>query len=122
NFHQFKAWTEAGVVKDITQVVAFMNSPRRWHGWTFEGYPQNPDIPQTLDWDLWHVGRPLRPYSERLHPGDWRSWFEFGNGAFGDWGPHILDTAHRFLNLGLPRTIEAERLDGANPYFFPQAS
>ena len=58
NFHQFKAWTEAGVVKDITKVVAFMNSPRRWHGWTYEGYPENPVIPQTLDWDLWHTARP----------------------------------------------------------------
>lgn len=122
NFHQFKAWTEAGVVKDITKVVAFMNSPRRWHGWTFEGYPEDPNIPATLDWDLWHTTRPLRPYSERLHPGDWRSWFEFGNGAFGDWGPHILDTAHRFLRLGLPHRIEAVHREGVNPYFFPQAS
>lgn len=122
NFHQFKAWTEAGVIKDVTKVVAFMNSPRRWHGWTVDGYPAGAEVPPGLDWDLWHVGRPLRPFSELLHPGNWRSWYDFGNGAFGDWGPHILDTAHRFLKLGLPHTIEAVHREGANAFIFPQAS
>ncbi len=121
NYHQFKAWYEAGVIKDVTKVVSFMNSPRRWHGWTIDGYPEEP-VPETIDWDLWHVGRPLRPFSSKLHPGNWRSWFDFGDGAFGDWGPHILDTVHRFLKLGLPNRIVAERRDGPNPFIFPQAS
>jgi predicted dehydrogenase len=121
NYHQFKAWTEAGVIRDVTKVVAFMNSPRRWHGWAVDGYPSEP-VPSTIDWDLWHAARPLRPFSAKLHPGNWRGWFDFGNGAFGDWGPHILDTVHRFLNLGLPHAIEALRRDGASEFIFPQAS
>jgi predicted dehydrogenase len=121
NFYQFKAWYEAGVIRDVTKVVGFMNSPRRWHGWQIDGYPQEP-VPATIDWDLWHVARPLRPFSGKLHPGNWRSWYDFGNGAFGDWGPHILDTVHRFLELGLPHTIAAERLVGPSDLIFPQAS
>jgi hypothetical protein len=66
--------------------------------------------------------RPVKPFNEKLHPGNWRSWFNYGNGAFGDWGPHILDTCHRFLKLGLPHTIEAEKREGPNDYIFPQAS
>jgi predicted dehydrogenase len=122
NFHQFKAWHEAGVIRDITKVVSFMNSPRRWHGWTIDGYPTGEPVPPGIDWDLWHVGRPRRPFSEKLHPGNWRSWFDFGNGAFGDWGPHILDTVHRFLDLGLPHTIEAVHRDGVNDWIYPQAT
>lgn len=122
NFHQFKAWTEAGVIKDVTRIDAYMNSPRRWHGWTIDGFPTGETMPGTIDWDVWNAGRPVHPFSEKLHPANWRSWFEYGNGAFGDWGPHILDTAHRFLDLGLPRTIEAVRLDGPNEFIFPQAS
>jgi len=33
NYFQFKAWAEAGVIKDTTRITAHMNNPRRWHGW-----------------------------------------------------------------------------------------
>lgn len=33
NYFQFKAWKEAGIIKDVTAVTAHMNNPRRWHGW-----------------------------------------------------------------------------------------
>jgi len=122
NYFQFKAWTEAGVIKDVTKIVAFMNSERRWHGWKVEGFPAGEALPPGLDWDAWHAARPMHPFSTRLHPQTWRGWFAYGNGAFGDWGPHILDTAHRFLELGLPHTIEALKRDEPSAFIFPQAS
>lgn len=122
NFLQFEALTKAGIIKDVTHVDAFMNSPRRWHGWNVDGYPEGQNIPDTLDWDLWHVGREIRPFNSRFHPANWRSWYAFGNGAFGDWGPHILDTIHRFLELGLPSKVTAVNREGPNDYIFPQAS
>ena len=122
NFFQFKAWTEAGIIKDVTKIVAFMNSERRWHGWKVDGFPAGEPMPPGLDWDTWHAARPVHPFSARLHPETWRGWFAYGNGAFGDWGPHILDTAHQFLELGLPHTIEAVRREGPNAFIFPQAS
>jgi predicted dehydrogenase len=122
NFFQFKAWTEAGVIADVTKIVMFMNSERRWHGWKVDGFPSGEPMPPGLDWDLWNGPRPVHPFSARLHPQTWRGWFDYGNGAFGDWGPHILDTAHRFLELGLPHTIEAVHRDRPSPYIFPQAS
>lgn len=33
NYFQFKAWKEAGIIKDVTAITAHMNSARRWHGW-----------------------------------------------------------------------------------------
>lgn len=122
NYFQFKAWTEAGVIKDVTRIVAFMNSSRRWHGWTVSGFPSGEPVPRGLNWDEWHAARPAHPFSARLHPQTWRGWFEYGDGALGDWGAHIIDTAHRFLELGLPHTIEATRRDGASPFIFLQAS
>ena len=122
NYFQFKAWSEAGIIADVTKIVMFMNSERRWHGWKVNGFPSGEPMPPGLDWDLWHAARPVRPFSTKLHPLAWRGWFDFGNGAFGDWGPHILDTAHRFLELGLPHTIEAVHRDEPNPFIFPQAS
>jgi len=122
NYFQFKAWTEAGIIKNVRRVTACMNRPRRWHGWKINGYPSGETKPATLDWDLWLATRPHRPYSSKLHPGNWRSWFDFGNGAFGDWGPHTLDTIHRFLKLGLPTVTTAVKRDGPNQWIFPQAS
>ncbi len=122
NYHQFKAWQEAGIIADVTRIDMFMNSPRRWHGWTVAGFPTGEPVPATINWDLWHANTAVHPFSARLHPGDWRSWFAYGDGAFGDWGPHILDTAHRFLALGLPHVIEAVKRDGPNEFIFPQAT
>lgn len=122
NYFQFKAWTEAGIIKDVTKVVAFMNSERRWHGWNVDGFPSGEAMPSGLDWDVWNAARPVHPYSTRLHPQTWRGWFAYGTGAFGDWGAHILDTAHQFLDLGLPHTIEAVRRDEPNEFIFPQAT
>ncbi len=122
NYFQFNAWTEVGVIADVTKIVMFMNSQRRWHGWKVDGFPSGEPVPPGLDWDLWHGARPVHPFSTKLHPQTWRGWFDYGNGAFGDWGPHILDTSHRFLDLGLPHSIEAVHRDQPSPYIFPQAS
>jgi len=43
-------------------------------------------------------------------------------GALGDWGAHILDTIHEFLELGLPYEVTALKADGHNDYFFPYSS
>lgn len=126
NYFQFKAWTEAGIIKDITRITAHMNRPRRWHGWgpATTQYPSEP-MPDGVNWEQWMdtVATP-HPYSKRLHPGNWRSWYDYGSGCFGDWGPHILDTAHRFLDLGLPETITAAHRDGINTsdLIYPESS
>lgn len=124
NFFQFKAWQEAGIIKDVTAITAHMNNPRRWHGWDtgISAFPGAEPIPETLDWDTWLVGQPIHNYNKDFVNGQWRCWFDFGMGALGDWGAHILDTAHQFLNLGLPSEISMLRADGHNQYFFPQSS
>lgn len=119
---QFKAWVDAGIIKKVTHVDAFMNEPRRWHGWEIDGYPTGEKVPETMDWDTWIGVAPYHDFSERLAPGNWRSWYVYGNGAFGDWGPHTLDTIHRYLKLGLPEQIEAVKLQGPNKFIFPQGS
>lgn len=125
NYFQFKAWSEAGIIKYVTKITAHMNNGRRWHGWgtTATEFPQEP-LPDGLDWEQWFDSAPERPFSRKLHPQEWRSWYIYGSGAFGDWGPHILDTCHRFLNLGLPEKITAVQREGVNPsgLVFPQAS
>ena len=120
NFHQAKAFAEAGLFDGVNRIVACHNRGRRWHPWgDVEGYPEEEPMPEGLQWDLWFAAAEPQPYSERLHPRNWRSWYRFGMGTLGDWGPHILDTTHRFLNLGLPTEIELVHVERHNPYIFP---
>ncbi len=123
NRTQFEAWTEAGVIKDVTRITAYMNKWRRWHGWGAgtTAYPQDP-MPGGLDWEAWTATAAENPFSKKLHPGNWRSWFDYGSGCFGDWGPHILDTAHRYLKLGFPETITAVHRSGLSDLVYPGAS
>ena len=124
NYFQFKAWQEAGIIKDVTSVVGHMNNVRRWHQWdsNISRFPNADPMPKTMDWDTWLCAVPYHDYSEKFHQGNWRCWYDFGMGALGDWGAHILDTVHEFLDLGLPYQIKMVRAKGHNDYFYPYSS
>ncbi|MBW6479732.1 MAG: Gfo/Idh/MocA family oxidoreductase [Bacteroidales bacterium] len=122
NYFQFKTWVEAGIIKDVTAITAHMNGRRRWHGWdtNMTKFPNGEPIPETLDWDTWLMTAEHHDYQKDFVNGQWRCWYDFGMGALGDWGAHIMDTAHEFLDLGLPYEVDPVRIDGYNPLFFPQ--
>ncbi len=122
NYFQFKAWVDAGIVKNVTKITAYMNSSRRWHGMKVSGYLPAQPVPETLAWSDWISTAQFHDYNKGYVNGDWRSWYDFGNGALGDWGAHILDTPHEFLHLGLPTEIDAVKLEDWSPFIFPQAS
>lgn len=124
NYFQFKAWQEAGIIKDVTAVVGHMNNVRRWHQWdsNIKQFPPADPMPKTMDWDTWLCAVPYHDYNEKFHQGNWRCWYDFGMGALGDWGAHILDTVHEFLDLGLPYQVKMVRANGHNDYFYPYSS
>jgi hypothetical protein len=124
NYFQFKAWVEAGIIKDVTKVNAHMNGGRRWHGWdtNMKSFPAGQPVPETLDWDLWLTTAQYHEYHKDYINGQWRCWYDFGMGALGDWAAHIIDTVHEFLDLGLPYEVNPIKIEGHNPLFFPQAS
>jgi len=124
NYFQFKAWTEAGIIKDVTKMTAHMNNARRWHPFDprITSFPAGQPLPSTLDWDVWLNTAQHHDFHKDYHEGQWRCWYDFGMGALGDWGAHIMDTAHEFLDLGLPYEVNPLRLDGHNSFFFPFSS
>lgn len=124
NYFQFKAWKEAGIIKDVTAITAHMNNPRRWHKFdsNIKGMPAAEPVPSSLDWDTWLGTEFWHDYNHDYINGQWRCWYDFGMGALGDWGAHILDTAHEFLDLGLPTEINMLYAKGHNKFFFPYSS
>lgn len=98
-------WIWAGVVGEITHADAWTARPV---------WPQNiqrPDrsrrVPRDLDWDLFVGPATWREYNPVYHPWNWRSWWDFGSGALGDMGTHILDPAFKALMLNQPVSVEA---------------
>ncbi len=66
----------------------------------------NYPVPETLSWDLFLGVGPEVPYHPIYHPFNWRGWTDWGCGAIGDMGAHLLDVSMWALNLGLPTSIE----------------
>ena len=124
NYFQFKAWKEAGIIKDVHAVTAHMNNERRWHKWdaNIHRFPTGQQLPKDMDWDTWLCASQWHDYHPDYHQGQWRCWYDFGMGALGDWGAHLLDTVHEFLELGLPYEMTMKYADGHNDYFYPFSS
>ena len=124
NYFQFKAWVEAGIIKDVTHITAHMNNDRRWHKYdvNINKFPEADPMPENMDWDVWQMQTMYHDYSKKFDQGNWRSWYDFGMGALGDWGAHLFDTCHEFLELGLPTEVGMLHCEGHNDFFFPMES
>jgi predicted dehydrogenase len=133
----------AGAIGDVTQVHVWTNRPI----WP-QGIPRpgpftldrsrrlsqdtilraamgavagNGPPPSTLSWDLFLGVAPVVEYDPIYHPFNWRGWVDWGQGALGDMGVHLVDHPVWALELGLPTTIEtiATPFNGAS---YPHAT
>ena len=101
---------------------------REVHAWTDRPiWPQGlqrpttvTPTPKTLNWDLFIGPAPMRPYNEIYTPWNWRGWWDFGTGAFGDMGCHVLDPIYQALKLGYPDKIRGSSTS-VNTESCPQA-
>lgn len=99
-------WIWDGAIGDIYEIHAWTNRPI-WPQGNLEKPETIPSVPTSLDWNLWLGPAPHRPYHPAYHPFNWRGWRDFGTGALGDMGAHIIDQPFWALNLGSPKTIQA---------------
>ncbi len=98
-------WIWDGAIGNVTEVHAWTNRPIWPQG--IERPKEIPSVPPTLDWNLWLGPAPWRPYHPAYCPFSWRGWFDFGTGAVGDMGAHILDHPYWALKLEYPTTIQS---------------
>lgn len=102
-------WLQAGVIGNVTEVHYCTDRPGRW--WPQGGIdrPKDmPPVPADLDWDLWLGVAPERPYHPCYLPIKWRGWWDFGCGALGDIGCHVMDAGFWALKLGEPTSIDVQ--------------
>jgi predicted dehydrogenase len=63
-------------------------------------------VPETFAWDLFLGVGPNVKYHPIYHPFNWRGWVDWGVGAIGDMGAHLIDHSMWALDLGLPTSVE----------------
>jgi hypothetical protein len=68
---------------------------------------EKPDVPSSLDWDLWLGPAPWRPYHPAYVHFRWRGWWDFGSGGLGDMGVHNIAPVFSALQLGAPVSVDA---------------
>jgi len=98
-------WIWDGAIGDVRTVYAWTNRPIWPQG--IDAPKEIPSVPSTLDWNLWLGPAPFRPYHPAYAPFSWRGWWDFGTGALGDMGAHILDHPYWALELEHPISVQA---------------
>ena len=100
---QLCEWIWNGEIGEIKEVHAWTDRPIWPQGL------QRPTLvmktPKTLDWDLFIGSAPMRPFNDIYTPWNWRGWWDFGTGAFGDMACHVLDPVYQSLKLGYPEKV-----------------
>ena len=112
---------QSGVLGKIKRVHSWCAATG--HGKSFHiSRPKNPvSPPESLNWDLWVGVAPMRDYGDWkvYHPWGWRDWQDFGNGALGDFGCHILDPVFTALGItSAPKDFVANH-SGMNDEVWP---
>ena len=97
-------WFDAGLIGDIKEVYCWTDRPVWPQGipWPKTSSP----VPTELDWDLWLGTAPYKDYVDGLVPFNWRGWWDYGTGALGDMGCHLVEVPVRVLNLKYPKDVQ----------------
>lgn len=97
-------WIWDGAIGNIREVHCWSNRPIWPQG--VAAPTEIPSVPPSLDWNLWLGPAAWRPYHPALSHFVWRGWLDFGTGAIGDMGAHILDHPVWALNLTTPTHVQ----------------
>lgn len=103
-----KEWLDAGVLGEVREIHSWTDRPIWPQGVDVPDHSKMiPVVPSTLDWDLWLGVAEMRAYDPAYVPFRWRGYWDFGTGALGDMGCHIMDGAYWALGLTQPTSVEA---------------
>lgn len=97
---QLMEWYNAGIIGEAEDVYIWTDRPVWPQGIAWP--KQSSSVPAGLDWDLWLGTAPQKDYVEGIAPFNWRGWWDYGTGALGDMGCHLVEAPFKVLGLGYP--------------------
>jgi predicted dehydrogenase len=101
---KMQEWYNAGLLGKVHTVYCWTNRPVWPQGipWSQNASP----VPAELDWNLWLGTAPYKDYVSGLVPFNWRGWWDYGTGALGDMGCHLVEAPYSVLNLKYPKDVQ----------------
>lgn len=99
-------WMKEGLVGTVHTVEVWTNRPVWPQGIPVPKGQALPDHLSKEDWDLFIGPADYVEYDPLYHPFKWRGWWNFGTGALGDMGCHLIDPPFKLLQLGYPTEVE----------------
>lgn len=104
---QMQEWFNAGKIGTVHTINIWTDRPVWPQGIpTPNGGTALPEQMSTDDWDKFIGPAKMVDYDPLYHPFKWRGWWNFGTGALGDMGCHLIDPPFRVLGLGYPTEVE----------------
>lgn len=104
---QMIQWFDKGLIGTVNEVHIWTNRPVWPQGIPVPKEKQTlPESISAADWDLFIGPAEYVDYHPLYHPFKWRGWWNFGTGALGDMGCHLIDPPFRVLGLGYPTEVE----------------
>lgn len=100
------AWAWAGEIGEVRKVDVWSSRPIWPQGLDTPVDVEKP--PKDLDWNLWIAHMPFRPYNKAYTPWNFRGWWDFGTGAFGDMACHNMHPVFKVLQLGYPTKVQGQ--------------
>ena len=98
-----------GAIGEVSEVHTWTDRPGTFWKQGLSRPESGEQVPNHVHWDLWLGTAPQRPYVNGMYHGfHWRGWWDFGTGALGDMGCHIMDPVINALELGPPKVVSAE--------------
>ncbi len=114
-------WIWDGCIGPISEVHCWTNRPQWPQG--LNRPTGTPAVPPHVDWELWLGPAPKRSYHPAYHPYLWRGWRDFGTGALGAMGCHVMDGAFWALKLAEAPTFTVEAASsGLTAESYPEAA
>ena len=98
-------WIDNNAIGAVSEVKIWTNRPV-WPQGVQIPKPDSSLKPDALNWDLWLGPAKQKPYTPNMHPFNWRGWWDYGTGALGDVGCHLIDIPFRTLGLKYPISAE----------------
>lgn len=98
-------WFNQGKIGSVHKVDVWTNRPIWPQG--IKAKTNKHSLLDGLDWDSWIGPAKMVDYHPQYHPFKWRGWWNFGTGALGDMGCHLIDPPYRVLGLGYPTEVES---------------
>jgi predicted dehydrogenase len=103
NYRRVVEVIQSGAIGKVTEVYNWCNK-----GWSDGRFGAVKPVPANLDWDSWLGPAKFHEYCDGIHPGNWRRFWEYGSGTFGDMAAHVMDLPFWALGLRHPTSVKCE--------------